>query len=1084
MQYSKSILLLTLALIICISLRSQDTLPDLKGLKFRSLGPAFNSGRVSDIAVHPENHNIWYIAAASGGIWKTNNHGNTFKPIFDNYGSYSIACLSIDPKNPNIIWAGTGENNNQRSVAYGDGLYKSIDGGNTWKKMGLENSEHIGNIIIHPDNSEIIYVAAYGPLWSKGGERGIYKTTDGGKNWERILHVDEHTGFNEVHFEPGNPEVLYAAAHQRRRHVWTYISGGPSSGIYKSTNGGLDWTKLDQGLPKSDLGRIGLEIAPSDPNIVYAMIEAEGDAGGFYKSTNRGASWKKQSKYRTSGNYYVEIYCDPHNSDKIFSMDTWLHHSTDGGKTFVKTGEKSKHVDNHAIWIDPNDTNHWILGCDGGIYETWDHADNWHFKPNLPITQFYKVAIDNDVPFYNLYGGTQDNNTLGGPSRTINNAGIANSDWFVTRGGDGFESQVDPKDPNIVYSQAQYGWLDRYDKRSGERVGIKPMPKKKDEILKWNWDSPLLISPHNHKRLYFGANKLFRSDDRGNNWTEISDDLTRKIDRNTLKVMDRIWGLDAVSKNRSTSNYGNLTAIDESPFQEDRLVVGTDDGLLHFTDDAGQNWRKVDRIDQIPERTYVNDLKYSLHTKDRLFAVFNNHKMGDFKPYLFMSSDNGISWENISENLPERGSVYSIEEDHIDPNLLFCGTEFGVFFSHDMGKNWHPLKNGLPTIAIRDMEIQRRENDLVLASFGRGFYILDDYSPLRYLDSIMDSDQFIFPIKDGLLYVESNPLGTKGKSSQGESYFISPNPKPGVTITFFNKQKIKSIKEQRKEKDEELKKENKSTNYPSKDQIMIEDKEQSPLFLFEIKDDKGESIAKLRQKPMRGIQRIHWNGRRSSQSPLSLKERKPGRYSSPDWGALALEGNYSVSMYLLQNGKIDTMVIDRSFKLKHLENLSTKSENEEDRDKFIEEISNLRKSIMGSQKSYQEFKKKVEYLEKAILDVPKIPISYLEQIHDIKERLELIGIELNGNQSLSKRYFATTPSLSSRIQYAHYSVINNRQKPTGTAKEMYTMSKDIYENEIRPSLNEVIQKIKQMEKELDQYDIPFTPGRGSDWKND
>ncbi|MBT6514580.1 MAG: glycosyl hydrolase, partial [Crocinitomicaceae bacterium] len=489
------------------------------GMKFRNIGPAFTSGRVADIAVNSKNPFEYYIAVASGGVWKTNNSGNTYVPIFDNENSYSIGCIALSPSNENIIWIGTGENNNQRSVAYGDGVYKSEDGGKTFKNMGLKKSEHIGKIIIHPKNDKIVYVAAYGPLWSAGGERGVYKTIDGGNTWTKVLSISENTGISDLIMDPRNPEIVYAAAHQRRRHVWTYIDGGLESAIHKSDDGGTTWKKLSNGLPSGQIGRIGLAISPVDPDYVYAIIKASGTTGGFYRSKDRGASWAKMSNYQTSGNYYQEIVCDPHDKHKIFSMNTWLHHSEDGGKTFKKTGEKHKHVDNHCMWIDPSNTDHWIVGCDGGLYETWDHAKNWHFKPNLPITQFYRVAVDNALPFYNIYGGTQDNNSMGGPSRTLNNAGIINSDWYITNGGDGFESQIDPTNPNIVYAQAQYGWLVRYDKKSGEKIGIQPMPKKGEAPYRWNWDAPLLISPHNHKRLYFCANKVFRSDDRGNTWS-------------------------------------------------------------------------------------------------------------------------------------------------------------------------------------------------------------------------------------------------------------------------------------------------------------------------------------------------------------------------------------------------------------------------------------------------------------------------------------------------------------------------------------------------------------------------------------
>ncbi|MGB7295128.1 MAG: hypothetical protein WBC70_06010, partial [Candidatus Aminicenantales bacterium] len=740
----------------------------LDELKFRGIGPALTSGRISDFAVNPADKSEYYVASSSGGVWKTVNAGTTFEPVFDGEGSYSIGCVTMDPRNHNVVWVGTGENNNQRSVAYGDGVYKTEDGGKTWKNMGLKTSEHIGMIVIDPRDSDVVYAAAYGPLWSAGGERGLYKTSDGGKTWKAILTVSEHTGVSEVHLDPRDPDVIYAVAHQRRRHVFTYISGGPESAIYKSKDGGENWEKIVKGLPSGDLGRIGLAISPADPEILYAIVEAEEDKGGFYRSTNRGASWEKRGGYYSSGNYYQEIVCDPKDPERVYSMDVYLQVTDDGGATWQNLGEQSKHVDNHAIWIDPHDTDYYLVGCDGGVYESFDRAKTWKFMTNLPVTQFYKVAVDQAEPFYNVLGGTQDNYSLAGPSRTISAHGIVNSDWITTQGGDGFESQVDPEDPNIIYAQSQYGGLIRFDKKSGEALGIKPKERKGEKSYRWNWDAPLLLSPHSHTRLYFAANTLFRSDDRGNSWQVISDDLTREIDRNTLKVMGRLWPMAAVAKHGSTSPYGTIVALDESPLQEDMLYVGTDDGLIQVTEDGGKNWRKVETFPGVPERTYVNEVLASQHDRNTVYAAFNNHKNGDFKPYVLKSLDAGRSWVSIASNLPERGSVYALAEDHVRKDLVFAGTEFGVFVTVDGGRGWKRMKGGLPTITVRDIAIQKRENDLVLATFGRGFYILDDYTPLWHISmDVLNEDAHLFPVKPAWMFVEAYPLGTLGTKEKG-----------------------------------------------------------------------------------------------------------------------------------------------------------------------------------------------------------------------------------------------------------------------------------------------------------------------------
>ena len=684
----------------------------LSAYKFRTIGPALTSGRISDFAVNPDNYHEYYVATSSGGVWKTVNSGVTYKPIFDGQGSYSIGCVTLDPNNPHAVWVGTGENNNQRSVAYGDGVYLSRDGGESWENKGLKESEHIGKIIIDPRDSDLIYVAAIGPLWSEGGDRGVFKSTDGGNKWEAVLELDKHTGVTDLIMDPRDPDVLYAAAHQRRRHVFTLVGGGPGSALYKTTDGGVNWEKLKRGLPSTVMGRIGLAVSPANSDVIYAIVEAMNGQQGTYRSSNRGASWKKMSDYVTSGNYYQEIVAHPTDVNTLFSMSTYNMVSYDGGKAFQRLGEKDKHVDNHALWINPENPDHMLNGCDGGIYETFDNALNWHFKANLPVTQFYKVAVDNDLPFYNVYGGTQDNWSLGGPSRTTNRNGITNDDWFVTLGGDGFESQIDPDDANIVYSQYQYGNLYRFDKQSGERVDIKPRAHRGEDAYRWNWDAPLHVSAHVPERIYFAANKMFRSDDRGQSWEVISEDLTRQIDRNQLKVMGRVWSFEAIEKNRSTSKYGTLVAFHESLLNRDLLFVGSDDGLIHVTEDGGRTWEKISRFPGVPDMTYVNMIIASQHDENVVYAAFNNHKRGDFTPYLLKSTNKGQTWKSISSNLPKRGSIYSIAEDYENPDLLFSGTEFGVFFSVDGGKHWKQLKSGLPTIAVRDLAIHRGEDDL------------------------------------------------------------------------------------------------------------------------------------------------------------------------------------------------------------------------------------------------------------------------------------------------------------------------------------------------------------------------------------
>lgn len=1046
----------------------------LSGLSFRALGPALVSGRIIDLAVNPEDPNSFYVAAASGGVWKTTNHGTTFTPIFDGQGSYSIGCVTIDPSNPHTVWVGTGENNNQRSVAYGDGVYRSLDDGKTWENMGLKASEHIGKILVHPEHSEIVYVAAYGPLWSAGGDRGIYRTMDGGKTWKAILEVSKHTGFSDLWMDPRDPNTMYAAAHQRRRHVYTYLSGGPESAIYKTTDGGETWRKVMKGLPKSDLGRIALAVSPANPDVVYAMVEGfDKDHGGFYRSDNRGEHWNKQSDYFTSGNYYVELIPDPNDVDKVYSMDTWLHHTEDGGKNFKKTGEKSKHVDNHAMWINPQNTDHWIVGCDGGLYETWDGADNWKFFQNLNLTQFYRVAVDYDTPFYNVYGGTQDNNTIGGPVRTTNIHGISNFDWYITRGGDGFEPAVDPKNADIVYSQAQYGWLVRYNRKSGERVNIKPVERKGEAPYRWNWDAPLIISPHDNKRLYFAANKVFRSDDRGDTWEVISEDLTQQIDRNKLKIMDKTWGPDAVALHKSTSIYGNLVALEESPVTEGLLYAGTDDGIIQRTSDNGATWTKMSTFTGVPAGTYVNDIFCDLYDGNTVYAVFNNHKNGDFKPYILKSTDQGKSWTSIAGDLPSRGSVYTIAQDHENKNLFFVGTEFGVYFSINGGKNWVKLGGGLPTIAIRDLEIQKRENDLVLASFGRGFYVLDDYNPLRSISDTAGTDAHIFPIKDALSFNPTNPLGTKGKASQGEAFYTTPNPPVGATFRYYLGQAPKSMKDARRSAEKKARKDGGSETYPSLDYLKKEDLETKPYLLFEIKDAAGDVVARYKEsKFKKGLNRSTWDFRMEATSPVSLKDSDGGRYGTPDYGPLALPGDYSVSIYSFQNGEVAKIAGPTQFKVKTLNEDQISKANKDELTAFIDEVNNARKDMRGSAERLKDLKKSVDYMEAAVLKTPNADPTWLGDLDAVRKSLIDIEYALWGDRTRSKREMESYPGLISRVEGVAYNIKSHTEAPTQSERMSLQAANEEYST-WKPKLEAASGKVNDLRGKLKAAGAPY-----------
>jgi photosystem II stability/assembly factor-like uncharacterized protein len=1066
------------------SLMKSDT---FKGLAFRNIGPAIASGRISDFAIHPKTRSTYYAAVASGGVWKTTNNGTTWNPIFDNEGSYSIGCVTLDPNDPLTVWVGTGENNSQRSVGYGDGVYKSVDGGGTWTNMGLKDSEHIGGIIVDPRDSKVVYVAAQGPLWKDGGDRGLYKTTDSGKTWNKVLDVSDKTGINEVWFDPRNSDVLYASSYQRRRHQWTLINGGPESAIYKSTDAGKNWKKLENGLPKVDKGKIGLAISPANPDVIYAIVEAANQEGGFFRSTDGGSNWEKRSSYvSTSPQYYNEIIPDPKEVGKVYSMDTFMMVTEDGGKNFRKVGENAKHVDNHALWINPKDTENLLAGCDGGIYESFDGGKTWNFTANLPITQFYRVAVDNDKPFYNVYGGTQDNNTLGGPSRNASNHGITNRDWIVTVAGDGFEPAIDPTDPNVIYSESQHGGMIRFDRRTGEQLDIQPQPEKTDEPLKWNWDTPLVISPHSNTRLYVAAQKIYRSDDRGESWKVVSPDLTRRIDRNQLKVMGRIWSVDAVAKNASTSFYGSIVSFSESPLKEGLIYAGTDDGLIQVSEDSGNNWRKIEKFSGVPEMSYVSDIETSRHNADTVYASFNNHKMGDFKPYILKSNDRGKTWTSIAGNLPDRGSVWTIAEDHVKSDLLFAGTEFGIFFTNDGGRKWIQLKGNVPTIAVRDIAIQERENDLVLATFGRGFLILDDYTPLREMnETMLNESAALFSSRKAPIFAQSVLLGFPGKAFQGDAFFSAPNPPYGATFTYYLKDEIKTKRKTRLDEEKKRAEKNEDNPYPTWEELSAEDREEEPAVFLIVTDEEGNTVKRVPAATKAGFQRATWDLRYPAPNPTKLKpdaDRAP--WESEATGPLAPPGTYRVQLAKRINGKLETIGESKTFTTETL-GLSTLPE--PDRKELIafqQKTGRLLRAVLGAGESAKEAQNRINYLKKAIDETSSADPALRENARTLEQQLTDINIFLNGDSVRSKRNEATLPSLTQRVQQIVSGHWSTTAGPTQTHRNQYDLVASEF-SDVLGRLKKLLETdLKSLEDQAERAGAPWTPGRIPSWSKE
>jgi photosystem II stability/assembly factor-like uncharacterized protein len=764
---------------------------------WRPIGPAVTSGRVVDLAVAegPESRvgdrlgKLMYAASASGGVWKSTNAGTTWEPVFDKQTTSSIGDIALAPSNPEIVWVGTGEANNQRSSSWGDGVYKSENGGKTWTNMGLKTSQHIGRIIVHPTNPNIVFVAAVGPLWADGGERGLFKTTDGGKTWTNVLKISEHTGVTDVIMDPTDPNTIYAAAFQRQRKAYSFIGGGPESGIYKSIDGGATWTKLTEGLPKGDIGRIGLDVSRSQPRTVYATLETK--TPEVYRSDDYGASWRKTGTYFEYPWYMSQIRVDPKNPDRVYLLGVPIFVSEDGGATSKATAT-SAHVDYHAMWIDPVDPDHFVVGNDGGVYISHDRGQTTDFVSNLPIAQYYAIDLDNREPFYYVYGGLQDNSSWAGPSQTRNRQGITNSDWYVTVGGDGFYSAVDPTDPNVVYAESQNGGIIRYDVKTGEQKSIQPQPKFGQQNLRWNWSAPIIVSPHDHNTLYFGANYLFRSPNRGDSWEQLGGDLTRQLDRDKLPIMGKLWTKDAVAWHAGTADFGNISTIDESPIRKGLLYAGTDDGLIQVSRDGGTTWTKIDKFPGIPDMTYVSRVVASNHDEGTVYATFDGHRSNDFKPYVLKSTDYGKTWRSIAANLPV-SSVQVIREHPRTPSLLFVGNEIGAYYSGNGGDTWSRLQYNLPTVPVHDIRVHPRENDLVIGTHGRGIYIIDDITPLeRLAEAERAGAMYLFPVKPVTLfnYNTSIPGGARGAGSLGERSFSAPNPAFGTTLTYYEKDSL------------------------------------------------------------------------------------------------------------------------------------------------------------------------------------------------------------------------------------------------------------------------------------------------------
>jgi len=775
--------------------------------------------------------------------------------------------------------------------------------------------------------------------------------------------------------------------------------------------------------------------------------------------------------------YYGDIFADPVNGDRVYVPDVIFQVSDDGGRTLRTLGQRNMHVDNHIIWVDPQNTNHLMVGNDGGLYRSLDRAATWTFFENLPLAQYYDVDVDNAAPFYNVYGGLQDNNSLGGPSRTRSEHGILNQDWFVTQGGDGFVSRVDPEDPNIVYAELQHGVLVRFDRRTGERIGIQPQEDKAGVPLRWNWDAPFIISPHSHTRLYFAAQMLFRSDDRGSSWKAVSPDLTRQLDRNTLTVMGKVWGPDAVAKNTSTALYGNIAAIAESPKREGLLYVGTDDGLIHVSEDAGAHWRKIDKVPDVPANAYIARIRASQHDAATVYVAVENHQNGDFAPYLLKSTDTGKTWKSVSGDLPARGSVYAVAEDHVDPRLLFAGTEFGAYFSRDGGQHWTKI-GGVPTISVRDIAIQKRENDLVLGTFGRGVYIVDDFSSLR--STVADTaTATLHPIRDAVLFVPTLQFGMPGKGFQGEMFYSAPNPPYGAVISYQLKDTIKTLKQKRVDTEQAAEKAGRPIRYPTADELRAEADEEAPSILLTIAGADGVPVRVLTGPAEKGLQRVAWDLRAPAHQlpPNRPRGELDELFGDPLVGPYIMPGTYTARLSQRVGGVVTQLAGPASFTVVLDPQASHNAADQTARWQFQEKLQALRRDVAGALELANSTSTRLDAIIKALDATPAAPRALHTDARSLDQRLGAILVELRGERRLGSRSGAVPIAISERANTISGELNRTLARQTTTHEQQLQIAGELFAAE-RSKLKTLVETdVPAIEKELERLGAPYTPGR-------
>lgn len=1018
---------LSLFTIITISTAQDVDLDKLKGIDVRSIGPAGMSGRVTAIDVVHNNPQIMYVGSASGGLWKSESGGVDWTPIFDDQKILSIGAVAIQQDNPDVIWVGTGEGNPRNSANGGYGLYKSLDGGKTWSLMGLEKTRNIHRILIDPNNPNIVYVGAIGSPWGEHPERGVYKTTDGGLTWDKNLFIDEKTGVAELIMDPNNPKKLFAAMWEHRRKPWTFTSGGPGSGLYMTLDGGNNWKKLtpDDGLPKGDLGRMGLAISAADSKTVYALIESKKNA--LYKSEDGGYNWKMvNDNMREIGNrpfYYAEIHADPSNENRIYSIFTYVNVSEDGGKTFKELmpaygTNVGVHPDHHAWYIHPDKPEMMLNGNDGGLNITYDRGETWRFVENLPVGQFYHISVDNEYP-YNVYGGMQDNGSWCGPAYVWKAQGIRNSYFQEIAFGDGFDVVPDPDNSRFGFAQSQQGYVQRYDRETGNSQIVRPTHPDKDVLLRFNWNAAIAQNPFDNSSVYFGSQFLHKTTDKGQTWEIISPDLTTNNPEKQKQFESGGLTYDATGAENNTT----ITAIAPSSLNEEVIWVGTDDGNIQLTQDGGKNWTKVNKnTKDFPAESWIAQIQASTYNAGEAFVVVNNYRNFDFKPYLFHTTNYGKKWTNLTDNDEVWTYTLSVVQDPVEPNLMFLGTDGGLYFSINKGQNWQKWTNNYPNAPTRDMVIHPREHDLVIGTFGRAIYIFDDIRPLRELASegevVLDQPLKLFSPPVAYQNVSQQASGTRFGAN---ATFNGENRKPNAMISYlFNAPEKKDQEEDEDEDEENEEKDDK-------------DKPNYNELLLKIYNEDGELIRNLKQKTPKedGLHRMFWRmdeaGQRGPTRRLIKKD------VDESGGVDVLPGKYKLVLHYGVH-KDSTRIEVRPDPRLEIQYDDLKA-----RYNFLKSIEKMQATAFEASQRIVKAKKIVDHYIKWMEEKDKN--AFKEEIKTskkIKDTLEVLFEPFVGKDFSDKQGIIRTPvpDIGDRIRLAYSYTSNSFNKPGETQKRL------------------------------------------------